>query len=370
MNKPLKPRSKTIHGPNEDKNQGSPMMPSPVFSSTFHTHGMPENAPYQYGRFHHPTWDHLEQKLTSLEGGETVIFPSGMGAIAAVLTTVLESGDTVLMPSDGYYPSRAYVEKFLVRYGIKLVLSTTKNMANVDFANIKLAFIESPSNPMLDVCDIKLVCKHAHEHGTLIAIDNTTATILGQNPLALGADFSVASDTKALNGHSDVLFGHVASNNTDAIALIREWRKLSGNIPGPMETWLVERGMLTLDIRLERQVKNAHKIAEFLTKHPKVTNLRYPGLKNDPSYTIAQKQMTHFGYIVTFDLSTLEKADLFMQKLQIITNATSFGGVHTIAERRARWGTDDISEGTIRLSAGIEHFDDLLDDISNALEYL
>jgi cystathionine gamma-lyase len=173
-----------------------------------------------------------------------------------------------------------------------------------------------------------------------------------------------------LNGHSDVLFGHVASKNLDAINRIKDWRKLSGSIPGPMETWLVERGLQTLDIRLERQVKNAQTIAEFLIDHPKVVSLRYPGLKTDPSHDIAGKQMAHFGFIVTFDLGDREKADHFMKNLRIITDATSFGGVHTIAERRARWGTDDISEGTIRLSAGIEHIDDLLGDISDALDQL
>jgi cystathionine gamma-lyase len=329
---------------------------------------MPENAPYQYGRFHHPTWDQLEDKLGELEGGETVIFPSGMGAIASVLTTVLESGDTVIMPNDGYYPSRAYVEQFLTRYGIKMRLSSTNDMADVDFTDVKLVFIESPSNPMLDVCDIADICAKAHKKGAVVAVDNTTATILGQNPLKLGADFSVASDTKALNGHSDVLFGHVASHHKTAITRIRDWRKLSGNIPGPMETWLVDRGLQTLDVRLERQVKNAHEIAQFLVNHTAVKSLRYPGLKDDISYALAAKQMSHFGFIVTFDLGEIEKADCFMASLKMITDATSFGGTHTIAERRKRWGTDNIPEGTIRLSAGIEHIDDIIGDIKQALD--
>ncbi|UTW55122.1 cystathionine gamma-lyase [Kordiimonas sp. SCSIO 12610] len=366
----LKPSSKTVHSAHTDKRQGAPMMPGPVFSSTFHTHGMPSDAPYQYGRFHHPTWHHLEEKLSSLEGGETVIFPSGMGAIAAVLTTILESGDTVLMPSDGYYPSRAYVEQFLSRYGVMLKLAATKDMAETDFTGIKLVFIESPSNPMLDICDIQKVCERAHSSGALVAIDNTTATILGQNPLELGADFSVSSDTKALNGHSDILFGHVASNNVDAITRIRDWRKLSGCIPGPMETWLVDRGIQTLDVRLERQVKNAQHIAEYLINHAKVQSLRYPGLANDPSHTLAKAQMNHFGFIVTFDLGSRENADRFMARLNMITDATSFGGVHTIAERRARWGTDDIPEGTIRLSAGIEHIEDIIGDIEQSLDQI
>jgi cystathionine gamma-lyase len=370
MSHELKPSSKTLHTPGDRREQGDAISPGPVFSSTFHTHGMPENAPYQYGRFHHPTWDHLEEKLGELEGGETVIFPSGMGAIAAVLTTTLESGDTVVMPNDGYYPSRAYVEQFLVQYGIKMHLCATKDMLGLDLTGIKLVFLESPSNPMLDVCDIMAICDKAHRAGAFVAIDNTTATILGQNPIKLGADFSVASDTKALNGHSDVLFGHVASRNTDAINRIRDWRKLSGNIPGPMETWLVDRGLQTLDVRLERQVKNAQQIAEFLIEHPAVKSLRYPGLESDPSHQLASKQMSHFGFIVTFDLGGAELADHFMANLKMITDATSFGGTHTIAERRKRWGTDDIPEGTIRLSAGIEHIDDIIGDITQALDKL
>ena len=207
----------------------------------------------------------------------------------------------------------------------------------------------------------------AHNAGALVAIDNTTATILGQNPLALGADFSVASDTKALNGHSDVLFGHVASRNTEAITLIRDWRKLSGNIPGPMETWLVERGMQTLDVRLSRQIENAQTIAVYLKDHKAVRSIRYPGLENDPSHFIARQQMTHFGFIITFDLGSKKAADNFMKQTCLITNATSFGGTHTIAERRERWGTDDIPEGIIRLSAGIEHIDDIIADIEKGL---
>jgi cystathionine gamma-lyase len=220
---------------------------------------------------------------------------------------------------------------------------------------------------MLDICDIALVADRVHSNGGLLAVDNTTATVLGQNPITLGADFSVASDTKALNGHSDVLFGHVASRDPEHAAIIKDWRKLSGNIPGPMETWLVDRGMQTLDVRLERQAKNAQMIAEFLSEQPLVSLVRYPGLKSDPSHALAKKQMTHFGLIVSFDLGSKESADQFMRRLKLITNATSFGGTHTIAERRRRWGADNIGEGVIRLSAGIEHIDDILDDIKQAL---
>ena len=204
--------------------------------------------------------------------------------------------------------------------------------------------------------------------GGLLAIDNTTATVLGQRPLALGADLSMSADTKALNGHSDVVFGHVSSNNPALIERVRLWRKLAGNIPGPMETWLVHRGLATLDVRLERMVKNAQQIAELLVNHPAVNWVRYPGLASDPSHHIAAEQMDHFGFIVSFDLGSTQRAEQFLTS-SLVFEATSFGGVHTMAERRARWGTDDVPDGFVRLSVGCEHIDDLIESISQALDF-
>ena len=359
--------TKVVHAGIDKPQQGRAFLQGPAFASTFHLSGEVDSGHHQYARFHNPTWDSLEQALESLEGGKALVFPSGMAASAAVMTSLVKSGDTIMLQSDGYYPTRAYAESFLQKFGVKIKAVPTTKLLEQDFSNVKLVFVESPSNPLLDVIDIPALAKKVHDAGCLLAIDNTTLTPLGQRPLDLGADIAMCSDTKALNGHSDVVFGHVATRSSDLYEAMQLWRKLSGNIPGPMETWLVHRGLATLDMRLERMTKNAQVLAEWLDKHPKTKMTRYPGLKSDPSYELAKRQMNHFGFIISFDLGNKELADNFLANSQLIFEATSFGGVHTMAERRARWGTDDVSAGLIRLSVGCEHVDDLLVDLEQAL---
>ncbi|MBL4660885.1 MAG: PLP-dependent transferase [Alcanivoracaceae bacterium] len=203
-----------------------------------------------------------------------------------------------------------------------------------------------------------------------MAIDNTTLTPLGQKPLLLDADISMCSDTKAMNGHSDVVFGHVATQNSSLYESMLLWRKVSGSIPAPMETWLMQRGLSSLDMRLERMVNNAMLIADYLSQHDKTLSIRYPGLVDDPSHAIACKQMQHFGFVISFDLGSKINAELFLNNTQLIYEATSFGGMHTMAERRARWGTDDLPEGLIRLSVGCENPQDIIADISQALNFI
>lgn len=368
MKKPLKLSSKFVHAGLPAPAQGQAFSQSPVFASTFHLAGEADAANYQYARFGNPTWTALEAGLAELEGGETVIFPSGMAAISAVLSALLVSGDKVVLPADGYSATRSFAEAFLAPNGIEIEFVPTSLLANHDFTGVKLVMLETPSNPLLDCVDITELAHRIHNTGGILAIDNTTATIHSQQPLNLGADISLCADTKSLNGHSDVVFGHVSSNKTALIEKIRLWRTLSGSIPGPMETWLVHRGLATLDVRMQRMTQNAQTIAELLCEHPKVKSLRYPGLKTDPSHTIAAKQMAHFGFMLSFDLGSQQAADTFLQKSQLLTEATSFGGLHTMAERRARWGADDVSPGVIRLSVGCEHVDDLIEDIMNALK--
>lgn len=347
--------------------QGGAFNQGPVFASTFHLSGDSDSADYQYARFNNPTWQALEYGLSELEGGETVIFPSGMAAAAAILTSVLTSGDKVVLPADGYFATRAYAIEFLQPNGIEIELVATSELLEADFSCVDLVLIESPSNPMLDVVDIAKLADRVHAGGGILAIDNTTATVLGQQPLELGADFSMSADTKALNGHSDVVFGHVSGMDPQRMERVRLWRKLTGNIPGPMETWLVHRGLATLDMRLERMTQNAQRVAEFLTTHERVISVRYPGLLVDPSHAVAKQQMSHMGFIVSFDLGTQFAAESFLSKATTIFEATSFGGVHTMAERRARWGTDDVSPGLIRLSVGCEKADDILAELRTCL---
>jgi cystathionine gamma-lyase len=220
----------------------------------------------------------------------------------------------------------------------------------------------------MDVCDIRLLSEAAHRHGALIAVDNTTPTALGQQPLALGADISVASDTKSLTGHSDLVLGHVAVKDPALDARIAGWRKLSGSIVGPMEAWLALRSLATLPLRLEKQSQNALAIAQFLETQPGVRGVRYPGLKTHPAHALAARQMRFFGPVVGFELPDRAAAERFLQASHLLVEASSFGGIVSSAERRARWGGDDVSEGFIRLSAGCEAIDDLLADLGQALQ--
>jgi cystathionine gamma-lyase len=202
-----------------------------------------------------------------------------------------------------------------------------------------------------------------------VAVDNTTATPLGQRPLALGADFSVASDTKSMTGHSDIVLGHVAVRDLELRQKIEEWRTLMGGILGPMEAWLALRSLGTLPLRLERSCQNAQRIAEYLTtRRDVVTSVLYPGLPDHPGHAVAARQMRYFGAVLSFDLASRAAAETFFKKSKLVTEATSFGGTCTCAERRARWGADAVPESFIRLSAGIEDGEDLIEDIGQALD--
>jgi cystathionine gamma-lyase len=202
----------------------------------------------------------------------------------------------------------------------------------------------------------------------LVAVDNTTATAYLQQPLSLGATFVVASDTKALTGHSDLVLGHVATTDREKAIALRAWRTQQGAIPGPMEVWLAHRSLATLPLRLNQQCASAQRLASFLVSQPIVASVYYPGLPDHPGHAIAKRQMQSFGSVVSFDLSTRARAEAFLSSLALVREATSFGGVHSTAERRARWGGDAISEGFIRFSVGCEYIDDLLSDVSRALQ--
>jgi cystathionine gamma-lyase len=232
---------------------------------------------------------------------------------------------------------------------------------------VTFVWAESPSNPGLDMCDIEAVCSAAHAQGALVAVDNTLATPIGQHPLALGADFSVSSDSKHSTGHSDLILGHVAVRSAEHAAELDAWRRTTGAVPGPFETWLAHRSLATLDVRLERQCATAMELATMLAARPDVERVRYPGLPQDPSHELAVRQMTRFGSIVVFDLGDKERAERFLARCTLVAEATSFGGVHSSAERRARWSGNDVGEGFIRFSVGCEVASDLLADVEQAL---
>ncbi|MBA2412534.1 MAG: PLP-dependent transferase, partial [Burkholderiaceae bacterium] len=224
----------------------------PIVNTSVYQLAPDPSGVYQYARWANPTWTALEDALAILEDAETVTFPSGMAAIAAVLYGTLKSGDRILLPSDGYYTVRLFAEKYLKPMNVAVDLCATAEVAARVFDGYRLVWIETPSNPALDIADIAAVAERARAAGAIVAVDNTTMTPLGQRPLDHGADIVVSADTKALNGHSDVLFGHVSSRNQSLIDAVRDWRKIAGAVPGPHEAWLVHRGLETLEVRYSR----------------------------------------------------------------------------------------------------------------------
>lgn len=360
--------TRAVHAGLPEPRQGEPFLPGPVLASPYHLAGDPAGAAFDYNRDGNPTWARYEAALGALEGGQAVLFASGMAAVAAVLLPVLDREGAVVVPADGYPGARAMAREQLARRGVEVRAVATEEgalLAALDGA--ALVLIESPSNPRLDVVDLAVVCDAAHAAGAIVAVDNTVATPLGQQPLDLGADLSITSASKAVTGHSDLTMGFVATRDGERAAALRAWRTRTGAVPGPVEAWLAHRSLATLHLRLDRSCVNALALAELLSAHPDVVEARYPGLPGDPGHEVARRQMRRFGPVVSFTLESAESAQRFLAAAELVLEATSFGGVHTTAERRGRWGTDDVPEGLIRLSAGCEDTNDLLDDVKQAL---
>ena len=240
--------------------KGAPVVAPVEMASMFHLPGDPTGVP-GYGRMDNATWAALEAALGHLEQAPALAFPSGMGAISAALFACLSAGDRILVPTDGYYTTRLLGDQFLKALGVEMVLRDTARFDEGGFDGFRLVFLETPSNPGLELCDIAAAAEKVHAAGGLLVVDNTTMTPLGQRPLDLGADIVVASDTKAPNGHSDLLMGHVATRDEALLARMKDWRKLAGGIPGPFEAWLTLRGLETLELRLSRMVASAEAIA-------------------------------------------------------------------------------------------------------------
>ena len=354
------------------RNQPGPILPGPQFSGTYVTPGEPGDHALQYGRFQNPTWTAWEAALSELEGGPAVAFSSGMAAVTAVFATVLKPGDIVVLPSDSYYSTRVLAGDWFAKLGIEVrTAPTARDGQRALIPGARLLWIETPSNPQLEVADIAALTAEARLHGTIVAVDNTTATAALQRPLALGATFSVASDTKLLTGHGDLILGHVATGDPAWAERLRAWRTIGGAIPGPMEAWLAHRALGTLGLRVTRQCDNAQALAAFLTTQKSVSAVRYPGLPSAPGHAVAKRQMVRAGCVVSFDVGSRERAGQFLAALTLVREATSFGGIHSTAERRARWGGGDaVSEGFIRFSCGAEATNDLLADVEAALKSL
>jgi cystathionine gamma-lyase len=360
---------------------GEPIHHGPVFAAPFHTPGDPIGGNHTYARDHNPTWTAVETALAGMESGDAytakaLVYGSGMAAISAVFSAVLKPGDVAVLPSDCYFGARALMQEIFLPLGVEMRLAPTAGNAQAALLEgAKLLWLESPSNPTMDVCDIAALSEAAHKSGALVGVDNTSATPLGQSPLARGADFSVSSDTKMIGGHGDLLAGHVAVREgaADASGMnlydqLAKVRTRSGAILGPMEAWLLLRSIASLPLRLERSCENALALAKFLGTHSEVSAVMYPGLPSSPGHAIARRQMRYFGPVLSFVLTDQAKADDFLSRAQLVTDATSFGAIHTTAERRKRWGHDAIPDGLIRLSAGCEAIEDLIDDIAQALD--
>lgn len=345
--------------------KGDPLTLPLTSSTTFHLPDV-QGAAYIYGRNGTPTWSAVEAQLALLEAAEVVGFPSGMGAISAALMATLRAGDAVVLPSDGYYVTRVFAREFLTGLGVEVHEIATRAYADADFTGLKVVYLETPSNPGLDLIDISDVVARARAVGARVIVDNTTMTPLLQRPLDLGADLVVAADTKAPAGHSDALFGHVAGRDMALMARVRDWRRLSGAVPGALEAWLLHRGLETLEVRLSRMCASAALLATRLAEHPAVESIRYPGLPDDPAHALARRQMSDFGFLIGITLRDAGRAERFLEACAFMARATSFGSTHSSGERRARWG-DVVPEGFLRLSIGVEPVEALWAEIDAAL---
>ncbi len=354
-----------LHHRKAGLSQGDPIATPIVMSSAYHLPQVQAGGHF-YTRAGNPTWDGVEAQLSILEDAPALAFPSGMAAISAALMACLSGQGRVVLPSDGYYVTRVFAETFLRPMGVEVQFLAARDYAAADFTGASVVYIESPTNPFLDVIDIAAVAARAHAAGAKVIVDNTTMTPLLQRPLDLGADLVVAADTKAPAGHGDVLFGHVAGRDAAQMARVSDWRRMSGAIPSPFDAWLVHRGLETLEVRLTRMCESAGEIARRLQGHKALIALRYLGLQGDPDHALAARQMAGFGFLIGMTFADETAAERFLARCPMIQQATSFGGVHTSGERRARWG-DAVPLGYVRLSVGIEPIVPLWAAISAAL---
>jgi cystathionine gamma-lyase len=347
------PSTRVVHAGLPRPAQGEPFLPGPVFAAPYHLQGAADASRFGYHRDANPTWDRLEAALAQLEGGEVVAFASGMAAVSAVVLDALGPGDVLVGPSDGYPGIRALARDQLAPNGVEVRLVPTHTGAIREaMAHASLVWLESPSNPGLDVVDVRTLADEAHSAGAQVVVDSTLAGPLRQRPLELGADVSVMSASKHMTGHSDLVLGYAAVADPHRAVALRAWRSTVGAIPGPFEAWLAHRSLATLALRLDRQEASAAALADVLRARDDVDDVRWPGI----------------GSVVCFTLAGEARAQAFLGALRLVSESTSFGGVHANAERRARWGRDAVPAGWIRLSTGIEDTADLLSDIAGALD--
>jgi cystathionine gamma-synthase len=348
------------------KKPDGPLNPPISLNSTFH-----EGGPIGYGRYGNESWSALEEAISSLEGGQTLIYGSGMAAISCVFS-LLPHGAVITASHHGYQGTTTMLKQMHEsgRLTVRFVDLADTDATLAQIPGTQMLYLESPINPGIEVVDLPKLIAAGKAAGCGVAVDNTLASPMVQNPLAMGADIVIHSVTKYLSGHSDLLLGSTSTNDPALNVRLEQARRYGGAIAGPFEAWLALRGIRTFSLRMKKSQENAMDLANRLVKHPAISRVRYPGLATDPFHERAKSFMKGFGAVVSFEVkATVEQIDLMCNSAKLITNATSLGGVESLWERRRRWKTESetIPENLIRFSVGIENADDLWADIQSAM---
>ena len=379
----MKFATKTIHSGYDPTEHNRAVMP-PIYQTSAFVHAtVGENLPFAYARTGTPTRAALESCIAALENAaHGLAFGSGMAAIDAVMRAMLKPGDEVIAQQDLYGGAYRLLTRVMIPAGVKVTFMDLSDAAALEpalHAGVKMLWLETPSNPLLNLVDIGELARHAHQAGVSVVVDNTFATPYLQNPLDQGADVVVHSATKYLAGHSDVLLGLVAVNDDKLYQDIRFIQSAAGAVPGPQDCFLTLRGIKTLHLRMDRHCDNAERVAQWLTTHPAVERVFYPGLAEHPGHALAARQMKRFCGMVTIYLrdNTREAAARICERLRLFALAESLGGVESLvnhsatmshgsmpAEHKALLG---VREGQLRLSIGVEDIDDILADLEQAL---
>jgi cystathionine gamma-synthase len=367
-----------------------PVNPPLVLSSTYFGTGPLGDGDRGYGRYSNPTWDPFEEALGQLEGADLpgLLYASGLAAVSSALSLVPANG-VLVMPSHSYAGSVTMASEMAAKGFLELrtvdIADTDAVLAAIAPAGGRAAsmlWLESPTNPMLGIADMRALADAAHEAGAIVVTDNTFSTPLVQQPLNLGSDVVLHSVTKYLSWHSDVVLGALVTSDPDLRAALLHHRTIHGGIAGPFEAWLALRGLRTLALRIERSQASAQTLAERLSDHPRVAGVRFPGLASDPGHERAKAQMKGFGSVLCIEvapvdggtgrLSGAEAADRLVRALHLWLPATSLGGVESLIERRRRHAAepDSVPENLVRLSVGIENVEDLWSDLKQALDTL
>ena len=363
--KNLSTESQVVAAGRPEKKPDGGLNPSIALNSTFH-----EGGPIGYGRYGNEAWSALEEAISILEGGQTLIFSSGMAAISSVFS-LLPPGAVIVAAENGYQGTTTMLKKM---HDAKKIEVRFVNLPNTDevlkaLPGAQMLYLESPTNPAIEVVDLPVVIAAGKKQGSIVVVDNTLATPMVQNPLALGADIALHSVTKYLSGHSDILMGCIVTNDKSIFENIEQARRYGGAIAGPFEAWIALRGLRTFALRMQRSQENAMELAKRLEQDPRVLKVRFPGLPSDPYHERAKTFMKGFGAMISFEVKAeIAQIDKMCNSSILITNATSLGGVESIWERRRRWATEShtIPENLIRFSVGIENVNDLWSDIQSS----